>query len=202
MTATTFAIVTGAALLAGLGPAVRAGNPRARSASAPSAPGRAAADSLLIVPVNACRIDALLPQTQCRLCGFTGCRPYAEAIAAGTAEINRCPPGGADTIHRLAELLGRDPVPLDPARVAPVSRARAVIDEHLCIGCVKCVRVCPVDAILGAAGRMHTVIPQACTGCGLCVPACPVDCIEMRPPPSRVHDWAWPAPAGAGKAPA
>lgn len=142
------------------------------------------------------RIDALLPQTQCESCGYAGCRPYADAIASGTADINRCPPGGTTTIRRLAELLGRDPIPSDPTVAVTDTGARAVIDEQACIGCVKCVRACPVDAIVGAAGRMHSVIPQWCTGCGLCLPPCPVDCIQMLPAPALVRNWSWPKPAG------
>lgn len=126
------------------------------------------------------RIDALLPQTQCTKCGFEGCRPYAEAIATGEA-INRCPPGGALGIGRLAGLLGRPAIALDPACGTERTRRVAWIDESLCIGCTKCIAACPVDAIIGATKRMHTVIPRLCTGCDLCVPACPVDCIEMRP---------------------
>jgi electron transport complex protein RnfB len=125
------------------------------------------------------RIDALLPQTQCTKCGFTGCRPYAEAIAAGHADINHCPPGGAAGIARLGAITGRPPRPLDPANGAEGPLRVAVIDEALCIGCTLCIQACPVDAILGAARRMHTVLPSLCTGCDLCVPPCPMDCIEM-----------------------
>jgi len=129
-------------------------------------------------PVDA--IDALLPQTQCTKCGFAGCRPYAEAIAAGEAAINRCPPGGTEGIRRLAQLLGRAELPLDPACGREQPRRIAWIDPALCIGCTKCIAACPVDAIIGAPRRMHTVIGALCTGCDLCVPPCPVDCIEMR----------------------
>lgn len=125
-------------------------------------------------------IDALLPQTQCTKCGFAGCRPYAEAIAAGEAAINRCPPGGAEGIRRLARLLGRAELPLDPACGREQPRRIAWIDPALCIGCTKCIVACPVDAIIGAPRRMHTVIEALCTGCDLCVPPCPVDCISMR----------------------
>ena len=125
------------------------------------------------------RIDALLPQTQCGQCGYNGCRPYAEAIASGRADIDRCPPGGDVTVARLARLLGREERRVDPAlpRSRPGQVAR--IDEAACIGCLKCVRACPVDAILGARGRLHAVLPGYCTGCGLCLPPCPVDCIDM-----------------------
>ncbi|MCZ7559097.1 MAG: RnfABCDGE type electron transport complex subunit B [Burkholderiaceae bacterium] len=127
-------------------------------------------------------IDALLPQTQCTRCGFAGCRPYAEAIAAGEAPINRCPPGGAEGIGRLAQLLGRPALPLDPTCGAEQPRRIARIDPASCIGCTKCIQACPVDAIIGARKRMHTVIAARCTGCDLCVAPCPVDCIEMRAP--------------------
>jgi len=127
------------------------------------------------------RIDALLPQTQCGRCTFAGCRPYAQAIADGAAEINRCPPGGESTIKALAALLGREPRPLDP-EVGPIRpRQVAWIDESRCIGCARCLPACPVDAIVGAKRFMHTVIAVQCTGCELCLPPCPVDCIEMRP---------------------
>jgi electron transport complex protein RnfB len=130
------------------------------------------------------RIDALLPQTQCTQCGYDGCRPYAEAIAAGEADINRCPPGGDDGIGALAELLGLSPKAMDPECGAPVEHpVVAAIDESVCIGCTKCIQACPVDAILGAAQQMHTVIASECTGCELCIPPCPVDCISLEPAP-------------------
>jgi electron transport complex protein RnfB len=126
------------------------------------------------------RLDDLLPQTQCRRCGYAGCRPYAEALAAGEADINRCPPGGAQTINALAYLLERKPKPLDPECGTVEPGIVAVIDEDECIGCTKCIQACPVDAILGAAKHMHTVIEAECTGCELCIEPCPVDCIDMR----------------------
>jgi len=126
--------------------------------------------------------DALLPQTQCMQCGFAGCRPYAEALASGTAEINRCPPGGMAGIERLAALAGRPPLPLDPAYGSEGPLLLAVIDEPACIGCTLCLQACPVDAIVGAGKHMHTVLLDVCTGCALCVPPCPVDCIAMVPP--------------------
>ena len=126
-------------------------------------------------------IDALLPQTQCTRCGYQGCRPYAEALAAGDAALNRCPPGGATLIAQLAALLGREPLPLDPACGAEGPPLLAVIDAGTCIGCARCLPPCPTDAIVGAANLLHTVVPQLCTGCELCVPACPVDCITMQP---------------------
>ncbi len=132
-------------------------------------------------PNLAKRLDALLPQTQCQRCGFAGCRPYANAIASDEADINRCPPGGPDTIAALARVLGRAAKPLDTQCGEHTPSLRALIDEDLCIGCTKCIQACPVDAILGAAKQMHTVIADECTGCELCVPPCPVDCIAMHP---------------------
>ncbi len=135
-------------------------------------------------------IDRLLPQTQCERCGHPGCRPYATAIVSGKAEINQCPPGGARTIRALADLLGRDPLPLNPENGREGSRTRAVIDEKSCIGCTLCIKACPVDAILGANKQMHTVIATECTGCDLCLPPCPVDCISMVPAPTVGVAWA------------
>jgi electron transport complex protein RnfB len=132
----------------------------------------------------AARLDALLPQTQCTKCGFDGCRPYAEAMAAGEADIDRCPPGGDEGVARLAALLGRAAKALDPVHGEYRPPAVAVIDESLCIGCVKCIQACPVDAIVGASKRMHTVIAAWCTGCELCLPPCPVDCIRLDPVPA------------------
>lgn len=128
------------------------------------------------------RIDALLPQTQCGQCRYPGCRPYAEAIARGEADIDRCPPGGEATVRALAELLGREPRPLDPQYGATKPRLVAVIDEERCIGCALCLPACPVDAIVGAPRFMHTVIERECTGCELCLPPCPVDCISLLVP--------------------
>lgn len=125
------------------------------------------------------RIDAVLPQTQCRQCGYAGCRPYADAVARGNADINRCPPGGEDTVKDIARLTGATVKPLDPTCGTPLPAAVAVIDEAACIGCTLCIQACPVDAILGASKRMHTVIAAECTGCRLCIPPCPVDCIAM-----------------------
>lgn len=126
------------------------------------------------------QIDALLPQTQCGRCTYAACRPYAEAIARGAADINRCPPGGERTIEALAALLGRQPLPLAPEVGPEKPRQVAWIDEARCIGCARCIPACPVDAILGAQKLAHTVIAGHCTGCELCLPPCPVDCIEMR----------------------
>jgi len=127
------------------------------------------------------RIDAILPQTQCGKCGYPGCEPYARAVATGAVEINQCPPGGDALIRRLAELLARNHIPLDPARGVERARHVARIDEPRCIGCTLCIQACPVDAIVGAAKQMHTVIVELCTGCDLCVAPCPVDCIDMVP---------------------
>jgi H+/Na+-translocating ferredoxin:NAD+ oxidoreductase subunit B len=138
--------------------------------------------------VLADRIDALLPQTQCEQCGYHGCRPYAEAIVRGEAEINQCPPGGTAGIAKLADLLGRAPIPLNPANGVEKPRTLARIIEADCIGCTKCIQVCPVDAIVGANKLMHTVIADDCTGCERCVPACPVDCIVLEPMPAEQAD--------------
>ena len=137
-------------------------------------------------------IDALLPQTQCTRCGYSGCRPYAEAIAAGEAPINQCPPGGAATIEALAALLDRPALPLNPANGTEGPVLVAQIDEEACIGCAKCLPPCPVDAIIGAHRQMHTVVLALCTGCELCVAPCPVDCITMVPRAALPH--AAPAP--------
>lgn len=130
--------------------------------------------------ISADAIDALLPQTQCTKCGYQGCRPYAEAIARGEADINRCPPGGKAGIEALAALLGRPVKPLDPDCGSEQPPQVVWIDENVCIGCTRCIQACPVDAIVGATKRMHTVIESECTGCELCIPPCPVDCIHIR----------------------
>jgi Na+-translocating ferredoxin:NAD+ oxidoreductase subunit B len=136
-----------------------------------------------IAPDIVARVDALLPQTQCTRCGYNGCRPYAEAIADGVAEINQCPPGGRATIEALASLLDRPALPLNPANGVETAPKVAWIDESRCIGCARCLAPCPVDAIVGAAKYLHTVIAERCTGCELCLPPCPVDCIEMKAGP-------------------
>jgi electron transport complex protein RnfB len=127
------------------------------------------------------QIEDLLPQTQCTKCGYPACRPYAQAIAQGEADINQCPPGGMEGVARLARLTGRAVIPINPANGVERPRPVAFIDESLCIGCTLCIQACPVDAILGAAKQMHTILPTLCTGCDLCVAPCPVDCIVMVP---------------------
>lgn len=149
------------------------------------------------------QIDAVLPQTQCAQCGYPGCKPYAEAIANGEAEINQCPPGGDDGIKALADLLGREVISLNPENGSADEDGRmvAVINEETCIGCTKCVQVCPVDAIVGAAKHKHNVIDEYCTGCELCIPPlCPVeDCIQMQPIELTVNNWKWTLPAQPDK---
>jgi len=141
-------------------------------------------------------IDRRLPQTQCAQCGYPGCRPYAEAIARGEADINLCPPGGQETVEELADLLGVEPPSLEGEEPVP---AVAIIDEDRCIGCTLCIEACPVDAIVGAPGLMHTVIADACTGCELCVEPCPVDCIRMEPLPETLESWHWRHPEARGE---
>jgi electron transport complex protein RnfB len=129
------------------------------------------------------RLDALLPQTQCGRCGYDACRPYAQALAAGECDLNRCPPGGDAVIAALARVLGRPVRALDPTCGAAPPPQRAWIDPDVCIGCTKCIQACPVDAIVGAAKRLHGVIAAECNGCGLCVAPCPVDCIHLLAQP-------------------
>ena len=134
-------------------------------------------------------IDRVLPQTQCAQCGFPGCRPYAEAIARGDADINQCPPGGEAGIAALAQLLGRAAKPLSSAHGVEKDPGIAIIDESICIGCTKCIQACPVDAIVGAPKLMHTVLVAECTGCELCIAPCPVDCISMVPAVDALKGW-------------
>ena len=136
------------------------------------------------------RIEDVLPQTQCTKCGYPACRPYAEAIASGSASYNQCPPGGAEGVARIASLLGKPVIPLNPENGVERERPVAVIDESACIGCTLCIQACPVDAIIGAAKQMHTVIASLCTGCDLCIPPCPVDCIDMKPVTAGKTGWA------------
>jgi electron transport complex protein RnfB len=137
-------------------------------------------------PSVADHIDAVLPQTQCTRCGFAACRPYADAVASGTADINRCPPGGERVIVALAALTGRTVKPLAPEFGVHGPLLVAVIDEATCIGCTLCIDACPIDAIIGAQKRMHAVLPSLCSGCALCLAPCPVDCIALRP---AGRDW-------------
>ena len=140
------------------------------------------------------KIDAILPQTQCGQCGFPGCKPYAQAIAKGEAEINQCPPGGDEGIHKLADLLGREFKSLSAEHGIEKPKSVAIIDEQACIGCTLCIQACPVDAIVGAAKQMHTIIASQCTGCELCLPPCPVDCIAMKPIGESIETWKWKYP--------
>ena len=137
------------------------------------------------------RIDAILPQTQCGQCGYPGCKPYATAIANGEADINQCPPGGEPGVRALADLLGVEYKPLNTEHGTPKPKSVALIDEDVCIGCTLCLQACPVDAILGAAKHMHTVIESECTGCELCVAPCPVACISMEPIAESPDNWKW-----------
>ena len=137
------------------------------------------------------QIEDLLPQTQCTKCGYPACRPYAEAIACGEAEINQCPPGGIEGVRRLSSVTGRPVIPINPANGIERPRPVAFIDEALCIGCTLCIQACPVDAIMGAAKQMHTILPSLCTGCDLCVAPCPVDCISMLPVTNTTGWDAW-----------
>ena len=140
------------------------------------------------------KVDALLPQTQCGQCGYPGCKPYAKAIAEGDA-INKCPPGGESTIQAIADLLGVEAIPLDDEHgEEKATKTVAYIREEECIGCTKCIQACPVDAILGAAKHMHTVIVDECTGCDLCVDPCPVDCIDMISVKTTLNTWYWEPP--------
>ena len=140
-------------------------------------------------------LDDALPQTQCTRCGYPDCRSYAEAMARGEADINQCPPGGAEGINRLARIMGRPALPLNPANGHEGPRRLAVIDEAWCIGCTLCLKACPVDCIVGGSKQMHTVIAPSCTGCELCIPACPVDCISLEDVPGGQTGWAaWSAP--------
>ncbi|GAA0501373.1 electron transport complex subunit RsxB [Tatumella terrea] len=138
------------------------------------------------------QIDELLPQSQCGQCGYPGCRPYADAVGNQGEMINKCAPGGEQTMLKLAALLNVEPQPVDGGEEAKApERKVAWIDESNCIGCTKCIQACPVDAIVGATRAMHTVLTDLCTGCDLCVAPCPTDCIEMRPVPTTTANWKW-----------
>lgn len=148
------------------------------------------------------KLDAALPQTQCGQCTFAGCRPYAEAIASGEADINQCPPGGEATIQALADIMGVEPKPLNEehGEHSDVPEVAYIVEDQ-CIGCTLCIQACPVDAIIGAAKQMHTVIAEECTGCELCLPPCPVDCIVMVPEKTVITNWKWPSPTSLDKIP-
>jgi len=139
------------------------------------------------------QLEALLPQSQCGQCGYAGCRPYADAVASGEAEINLCAPGGEATMLAMADLLGREPVAA--GEVVEKPKCYAVIDEQSCIGCTLCLQACPVDAIVGAAKQLHGIVASECTGCELCTKPCPVECIHLVPVPQTIASWKWPYPA-------
>ena len=140
------------------------------------------------------QVDKILPQTQCGQCGYPGCRPYAEALAKGETEVNLCIPGGNEVMIQISEITGLEPKEMEAVEEEDKPKEVAFINEDLCIGCVLCIKECPVDAILGATKLMHTVIEKECTGCEKCVPVCPVDCIEMQPIPLTTRNWKWPEP--------
>ncbi|WP_395060158.1 electron transport complex subunit RsxB [Polaromonas sp.] len=146
------------------------------------------------------RINAALPQTQCTRCGYPDCAAYAQAIADSQADINQCPPGGAEGIGRLAAITGRPQLPLNPVNGSEGPRHLAVIDEAWCIGCTLCLDACPTDAIVGSNKLMHTVIEPYCTGCELCIPVCPVDCISLDNVTTERTGWAAWSPADAALA--
>lgn len=148
-------------------------------------------EPLLILSGVAAQIDAVLPQTQCTRCGYPDCAHYAQALSLAQADIDQCPPGGAEGVRRIAAVLQQQPKPLNPQHGVESPRTLALIDENWCIGCTLCLDACPTDAILGASKRMHTVVPEHCTGCELCIPVCPVDCIQLVPTSNRTATgWA------------
>ena len=134
------------------------------------------------------KINSILPQTQCGKCDYSGCKPYANAIVEGKADINQCPPGGKTGILKIAHLLKVEYKPLNENHGVSKPREIAIIEEDKCIGCTLCILACPVDAILGASKSMHTVISEECTGCELCIEPCPVDCIKMEPPDTEDNE--------------
>jgi len=138
------------------------------------------------------RIEALLPQTQCGQCRYPGCRPYAEAVAKGEAEVNRCVPGGEKVMRQIAEIMGVEPQAMEIEAPLPMV---AMIREEECIGCTLCIKACPIDAIVGAPKQNHAVISSHCTGCQRCLEPCPVDCIEMLIKKERLEEWRWSAPS-------
>lgn len=146
------------------------------------------------IALLAANLDQILPQTQCRKCGYDGCQPYARAVAEGTAALNLCAPGGSVTARGIARILGREPSSISDVEARDEDPQIAVIDAARCIGCVKCIRACPVDAILGAAKQIHAVLPVLCTGCGLCLPPCPVDCISLAASPPGIRHFGWTKP--------
>jgi electron transport complex protein RnfB len=145
------------------------------------------------------RVDEILPQTQCQQCGYPGCLPYAKAVVSANAPIDQCPPGGQVVRRALAELLGRTGASLGRGGDFAITPQIVVIDEPACIGCTKCIQACPVDAIVGAAKQMHTVISSDCTGCELCIEPCPVDCIHIVDTIEGIADWRWPRPRYSGR---
>jgi len=169
-------------------------NAQSESTSADTPANEQAEDGMLPAEQLIERVNACLPQTQCAQCGHPGCRPYATAIIADDAPINQCPPGGEALIHELADLLGKEFMPLDAERGETKAPQVALIDEPLCIGCTLCIAACPVDAIVGASKLMHTVVIDQCTGCELCLPPCPVDCITLVAADTSLAQWHWPKP--------
>jgi electron transport complex protein RnfB len=140
------------------------------------------------------KVDEILPQTQCGQCGYPGCKPYAEAVAKGEADVNLCIPGGEEVMLKIAEITGREPKEMAETPEKEARRMVAYIHEDQCIGCMLCIKECPVDAIIGTTKMMHTVIVDECTGCEKCIPVCPVDCIDMVPVKETPKDWVWPDP--------
>lgn len=139
-------------------------------------------------------IEQMLPGSQCGQCGFPGCSPAADALANGSAEVTLCPPGGASLALALADKLG---VTADLSNMEEKAPMLAFIKEDMCIGCMKCFKRCPTDAIVGGPKQLHAVLTEACTGCEKCVDICPTECVEMRPVAVKLQDWYWPKPVAA-----